>query len=180
VDVPPVVAVAAGALGFFPFLLAYLGGRGAQAVPTTTTVGTNTSNPTCDQARADFEKRRQERCKAKLDEAAAKAELDNRNSDFYSATAALVSATVAAFASIALPWPANLIVGLILWTIVTVMLALMMYFLGKKMVASDAWTAAAKVLKAANDAVMEARTAITDHCPPDIAAAAFALPDPCP
>lgn len=179
-NVDPVVAFAAGALGFFPFLFAYLGGRGAQAVPTTVSVGTNASDPSCDQARADFEKRRQERCRAKLAEATAKAELDNRNSDFYSATAALVSATVAAFAALALPWPANLIVSLILWTIVTVLLALQMYFLGKKMVASDAWTAAAAASKAADDAVMNARQAVVDHCPPEVAAQILALPDPCP
>jgi hypothetical protein len=179
-DVPPGVAFLAGFLGLFPFLIAYLVGRGAEPVPTSVTVGTNASNPSCDQARSDFEKRRQERCRARLAEAAAQAELTNRTSDFNVATAALVSATVAAFGAIALPWPANLIAGLILWTIVTALLITVAYFLGKRMIASDAWTAAAAVLKAANDAVQDARTAVATSCPPDVRDATFALPDPCP
>ncbi|MEP6665163.1 MAG: hypothetical protein ABJA81_01830 [Nocardioidaceae bacterium] len=55
-----------------------------------------------------------------------------------------------------------------------------MYFLGKKLVASDAWTMASAVLKAANDAVMDARAALVAHCPPDVRDATLLLPDPCP
>jgi hypothetical protein len=179
-DVPPIVAVLSGALGFFPFMLAYLAGRGAQSNPTTVTVGSNATDPDCDQARADFEHRRQERCRAKLAEATAKTELDARNSDFYAASTALGTAIAAAFAATALPWPANLIVSLILWTIVTALLAIQMYFLGRKIVASDAWTAAAAATKAADDAVMNARQAVIDHCPPEVANQTLALPDPCP
>ena len=179
-NVDPVVAFLSGALGFFPFMLAYLAGRGAQTDPGTVKVGTNTSDGDCDQARADFERRRQERCRAKLAEQTAKAELDARNSDFYSATAALVSATVAAFAALALPWPANAIASVILWAIVAALLILQMYFLGRKTAASDAWTAAARVLRDANDAVMDARQAVIDHCPPEVEAQILALPDPCP
>jgi hypothetical protein len=178
-DVNPAVAFGAGFLGLWPFLIAYLVGRGSQANPGAVTVGTNTTNPNCEQARADFEARRQERCAARVAEAAAKAELDSVTSSFNAVTAAVVSFTVAAFAALALPWPANLIASLILWTIVTALLITQMYFLGKKIVAGDVWGAASAALKAANDAVLAARNAVIANCPPEIANQTLSLPDPC-
>jgi hypothetical protein len=167
------------ATGAFVFMGAYLLGRGAEGSPTPTKVGTNASNPDCDTACSDYEKRRQERCSAQVAEAAAKAESEARDKDFNAAAVALCTATAAAFASAALPWPANLVAGLILWTIVTVALAAMMYFLGKKMVAGDAWAAAAKVLMDAQQAVNDARDAVLSHCPMDRADACLNRPPPC-
>ena len=178
-DVHPGVAFAAGFFGLWPLLIAFLVGRGAQANPGTVTVGTNGTNPSCEQARADFEARRQERCAARIAEAAAKAELDSVTSSFNAVTAALVSATVAAFAALALPWPANLIAGLILWTIVTALAITEAYFLARKLVAGDVWGAASAALKAANDAVLAARNAVIAACPPDIANQTLNMPDPC-
>ena len=178
-DVHPGVAFAAGFLGLWPLLIGYLVGRGSQANPGAITVGTNTTNPSCEQARADFEARRQERCSARIAEAAAKAELDSVTSSFNAVTAALVSAIAAAFGAIALPWPANLIAGLILWTAVTALAILEAYFLGRKLVAGDAWGAASAALKAANDAVLAARNAVIAACPPQIADQTLNMPDPC-
>ncbi|MEP6665162.1 MAG: hypothetical protein ABJA81_01825 [Nocardioidaceae bacterium] len=50
-EVHPAIAFFAGFLGLAPFLIGYLAGRGAESTPTSVTVGTNTSNPSCDQAR---------------------------------------------------------------------------------------------------------------------------------
>ncbi len=178
-DVHPGVAFAAGFLGLWPLLIGYLVGRGAQANPGAITVGTNTTNPNCQQAKADFEARRQERCSARIAEAAAKAELDSVTSSFNAVTAALVSAIAAAFAALALPWPANLIASLILWTAVTALAILEAYFLGRKLVAGDAWGVASAALKAANDAVLAARNAVIAACSQQEADQTLNLPDPC-
>ena len=178
-DVHPAVAFAAGFFGVWPLLVAYLVGNGAQANPGTVSVGTNTSNPSCEQARADFEARRQERCAARIAETAAKAELDSVTSSFVAVTAALATATAIAFGTLALPWPANLIAGLIAWTIVTALAITLAYFLARKIAAGNFWGAASAALKAANDAVLAARNAVIAACPPDIANQTLNMPDPC-
>jgi hypothetical protein len=178
-DIHPGVAFAAGFFGLWPLLIGYMVGRGAQSNPGTITVGTNANNPSCEQARADFEQRRQERCAARVAEAAAKAELDSVTSSFNAVTAALATAIAVAFGTLALPWPANLIAGLIAWTIVTALAIFEAYWLARKLAAGDFWGAASKALKDANDAVLAARDAVIAACPPEIANQTLNMPDPC-
>jgi hypothetical protein len=175
----PGVWILSGLVGATLFLATYLWGRRAEGSSTTITLGTPTVSPDCDAACSDFELRRQERCRAKFAEAAAKTELDARDSDFKAAAVALATATAAAFGSATFPWPVNLIVGIILWTIVTVLLAMMMFFLGKKLVSSDAWATASAILAMANNAVLDARNVVRAKCPADRADKVLFSPDAC-
>ena len=178
-DVHPGVWVAAGIFGFWPLVIGFMAGRGGQNNPGTVTVGSNTSNPSCDQARADFEARRQERCRAKIAEEAAKRELDAVTAIWATITAALAAAIGAAFAALALPWPANLVVSLIAWTAVTALAIMEAYYSGRKVTAGNVWGAASQALRDANEAVLAARNAVVAACPDNIANQTLALPDPC-
>jgi len=170
-----------GLTGTTLFLVTYLWGRRTEGSPTTVTVGTNSTNADCETACSDFELRRNERCRAKFAEAEAKTKMEARDREFIEAAAAVGVATAAATGAAFAPlgWPGNLILGLVLWTLVTALVAVMTFCLGKKLVASEAWTAASRILTDANNAVLDARTVIRDKCPAERADAVLNSPDPC-
>jgi hypothetical protein len=157
----------------------YNWGKGSLGSTTVTVVGDNNASASCDEAALQFEHRRQERCQAKLAEDAAKKILDASNADLTAAVTAVVAFAVAALAALALPWPANLIAGLIALTLLTIASIFSAFCLGRKDAANTAWMAASKKLMDADKMVSGARNIIFANCPPERAAMILAIPDPC-
>ena len=142
-------------------------------------VGVNNSNPSCTEACAQFNLRRQERCSAQFAEAAAKTAMEGARTAFAASFSALLAMIAAAFAALALPYPASLIVSLVFWTAATVLTGVMLFMLGKLNAATAIWSNAANALMTANTRVMEARAIVSASCPPEAATACLSTPDPC-
>ncbi len=161
-------------------LVLYRAGRKSQPTTPPPGLGTNSSAVDCAAACKQFEQRRQGRCRARVAEAAAKTEMEARRTDYWAIVGALSAAVAAAISTaVGLPWPANLIVSLIFWTAATVLTGVMIFFLGKLNAATAAWATASSVLTTASEAVLNARTIVSDSCPADKAAACLNTPDIC-
>lgn len=157
----------------------YFWGRSSGSPSTPVTVGTVNTEADCAEACRQFESARQAQCRASSAEEAARNEMEARRTDYWAAFGAWVGLSTAAAAAIALPWPANLIVGLALATAATVALGVTLFLLGKLNAASAAWSDASAVLNLANEAVLSARTVILAKCPEDRANACLGVPPPC-
>ena len=155
-------------------------GRGAATSIPTVPVSKNNAEATCTEACKQFNTSREDRCSAKFAEEAAKTAMEAARTDYWATVGALTAMVAAAVAAMAgLPWPANLIVSLVLWTAATVLTGVMIYMLGRLNAATDIWTSASTVLLDSNTKVMEARPIVNSSCPPEAAETCLNTPDPC-
>ena len=173
------VAVAIGIVTVGVGLIFYFWGRASEKTVSLTTPSIVNPDVDCTEACTQFETARQAQCRAKSAEDAAKTEMEARRTDYWAAVGTWGVLSGIAAAAIALPWPANLIVGLAFAAAATIALGVSLYLLGKLNVASEAWSAASTILSAASDAVLSARSVILSKCPPDRANACLGLPGPC-
>lgn len=178
----PEILASAGIAGLVILagILIYRAGGGFSTAISTVSIGSNNSEAACAEACVQFNQRRVDRCSAAFAEAAAKSAMERAQIAYAASVAAVVAAAAwAVAAALGLPWPANLIVSLALWTVATVLTGVMIFMQGKLSEASTKWDAESIMLSLANTRLMDARAIVNSSCPPEAAAACLNTPNPC-
>jgi hypothetical protein len=161
-------------------ILIYRAGLGSGVSISAVLVGINNPEADCAQACTQFNLRRKDRCDASFAEAASRMKMEAARTTYWASVGALAAMIAAAVATgMTLPWPANLIVSLVFWTLATILTGVMIFRLGQLDAAASQWQADADQLMRASQREIEARGIVNANCSHEAAMACLATPNPC-
>ncbi len=146
-------------------------------LPPITITPVSADSKQCKELCDEWDQRRQDRCNAEKDEAAAKARVEALKSLWLAAT--ILAAILFAAAYLLLSNPLTVGYGLYLLGLAIAALALAIFFAGELSAAVSDLSNKAGAAQAARQAEADARALMISKCPPDEVASCLARPSPC-